>query len=218
MLDALPPRAFFRFELPIHYSAKGMPCDGTLRKWTPKYQLPALAEVDGAEPFADVYAAWNDDHLYFAVDVPQRTTKLRCDPQAWWKGDGIRLCIDTRDTRDNKRATRYCHFIYVLPSGGGSDKQAPIVGQHRMSRSKEPPPAIDTSKIPVAAHIQRNRYAIEVAIPGQCLSGWQPSEHPRIGIFYKVKDLQHGPQHLSATDELGWNVDPSSWATGVLVR
>jgi hypothetical protein len=37
-------------------------------------------------------------------------------------------------------------------------------------------------------------------------------------VFYKVKDTQRGDQHLSVDDELGWNVDPSTWATGVLVK
>jgi hypothetical protein len=72
--------------------------------------------------------------------------------------------------------------------------------------------------IKVAAQIGRQGYSLEVALPGACLHGWDPVEHPRIGVYYKVKDTQLGSQHLSADDELGWNVDPSTWATGVLVK
>jgi len=61
-------------------------------------------------------------------------------------------------------------------------------------------------------------YRIEVAIPTGCLNGFDPLEHPRIGIFYKIKDTQLGEQFLYASDELGWNSDPSIWATGVLTR
>jgi hypothetical protein len=216
MLNELPRRALFQFELPLRQLARRPPLDGTLRGWPKDSRLPAFIELEDQAPFADVYAGWSDDGLFFAFDVPQRTQPLRCDLTNWWKADGLRLCVDTRDARDIRRATRFCHFFYVLPTGGGGDRKAPVVGLHRMSRSKEPPPPVDPSLVKVAVRMAARRYAIEVAVPGACLFGWDPAEHPRIGIYYKIKDLQHGSQHLTVPDELGWNVDPSTWATAVL--
>ncbi|MBI5865060.1 MAG: hypothetical protein HZB38_11250 [Planctomycetes bacterium] len=217
MLDQLPHRALLRFEVPVHYMPRAPRLDGGVAKWS-RYLAPPLIELDGQPAFADVYWGWNEDGFYAAFDVPNRSGPPRCDTQAWWKLDGVRLCIDTRDARENKRATRFCHFFYVLPTGGGRNREDPIVGTHRMSRAKEPPPAVDVEKIRVASHVESRRYMIELAIPGECLNGWNPAEHPRIGLFYKVKDTRLGEQHLSATDDLGWNADPSTWATGVLVR
>lgn len=218
MLEGLPYRALFRFELPIHYCARPPLTDGDISKWARKYLVPPLVEIDDEDPIADVYWAWNEHGFFAAFDVPNRRGRLSCDPKHWYKGDGLRLCIDTRDTRDVKRATRFCHFFYILPVGGGKDGKRPIVGTHRMSRAKEPPPNVDIRKIKLAAHVTRTGYSLEIAIPATCLSGWNPAEHPRIGIFYKVKDTQLGSQHLCADDEMGWNADPSTWATGVLVR
>jgi hypothetical protein len=218
MLDLLPRRAFFSFELPIPYLARPPRVNGDVSKWPQKCLVPPLVELEDQEPLADVYWAWNDGGLHVAFDVPNRSGKPHCDPRHWWKGDGLRLCIDTRDARDIKRATRFCHFFYFLPLGGGPDGSRPVVGTHRMSRAKEPPPAIDVSRISVAAHVDRRGYTLEAAIPGTCLNGWNPADHVRIGIYYKVKDLQLGSQHLSSDDDLGWNADPSTWATGVLVR
>lgn len=218
MLHALPKRALFRFELPIYYVARPPPVDGDVSKWASKYVVPPLVQIEGEEPVADVYWAWNEDGFYAAFDVPNRTSPPRCDAQRWWKGDGVRLCLDTRDARDIKRATRFCHFFYALSLKGGADGKAALVGTHRMSRAKEPPPAIDVSKIKVASLVERTRYGLELAIPAACLHGWDPVEHPRLGVFYKIKDAQLGSQHLSTDDDLGWNVDPSTWATGVLVR
>jgi hypothetical protein len=215
MIEVLPRRALFRFEFPIHYRAGPVPIDGSMRKWTAKHLLPPLIELEDRPAFADVYAAWNQDYLFVAFDVPDRRGALHCDRDAWWKHDGVRVCIDTRDARDIKRATRFCHFLYLLPTGGGSGNQ-PVVGVHRMSRAKEPPPNVDVRRIKVGAQIERRGYALEAAIPAACLNGWDPAEHPRIGFFYKVKDTCHGAQHLTVDDELGWNVDPSTWATAVL--
>ena len=218
MIDALPRRAFFRFELPIQYHEGSPRIDGSMRKWKAKYRLPPLIELEDDPAFADVYAAWNEDGLFVAFDVPQRKGSLDCDTTAWWKKNGLRVCVDTRDARDIKRATRFCHFFYLLPTGGGTTRKQPVVGFHRMSRAKEPPPSVDVSRIKVAAQIDRHGYSLETAIPAACLNGWDPTEHPRIGFFYKVKDTHHGDQHLTVNDDLGWNVDPSTWATAVLVR
>lgn len=218
MLEAIPARAFFRFEFPLHYWQRGPRIDGNLHKWPSEPLLPTLCEIDGQAAFADVYGAWNENGLYFAFDVPGRRGLPSCDVAQWWKKDGLRLCIDTRDARDVKRGTRYCHFFYILPVGGGRDKRGPIIGHHRMSRAKEHPLNADTSRIEIASAVDARGYQVELAIPGDALTGFDPAEHPRIGLFYKVKDTQLGSQTLSATDELGWNVDPSQWATAVLSR
>lgn len=218
MIDSLPRRAFFRFEFPIRHLERMPSIDGSIRKWDAKYLLPPLVELEDEPAFADVYAAWNGDYLFIAFDIPDRRGMLHCERAAWWKHDGIRICVDTRDARDIKRATRFCHFFYILPTGGGSNRKQPVVGWHRMSRAKEPPPNVDVSRIKVGVQIERRGYSLEAAIPAACLNGWNPAEHARIGFFYKVKDTCHGAQHLTVDDELGWNVDPSTWATGVLVR
>jgi len=218
MLNELPKRAFFRFEFPIRHIARPPHIDGSMRKWSEKYLLPPLAELEEVEVFADVYAAWCEEHLFVAFDVPQRRGVPRCDVEKWWKHDGLRLCIDTRDARDVKRGTRFCHFFYLLPTGGGGDRKQPVVGLHRMSRAKAPAPGVDVGKIKLGVQIERTGYSMEAAFPAACLNGWDPRDHRRIGFFYKVSDMHHGDQHLSADDESGWNVDPSTWATAVLVK
>lgn len=222
MLETLPLRAYFQFEFPLHYLDTPV-LDGHVKKWSEGHLLPPLVVLEehdthDAEPIADVYAGWNEDGLIFGFDVPDRPGKLSGDSKDWWKHDGVRICVDTRDTRDLKRATRFCHLFYALPVGGGADKKSPIVGQQRMSRSKEPPPSVDTRRIRVATNIQRGQWYLEVLLPGSCLNGWDPAEHPRIGLYYKLKDLRLGTQQFAAEDELGWDVDPSLWPTAILTR
>jgi len=218
MIHVLPKRALFRFELTVPHLPRAPKVDGNLREWTAAHRIPSLVELEGEAPIADAYWGWNEDFLAVAFDVPQRSGRPVCDAKSWWKKDGIRVCVDTRDARDVRRATRFCHLFYILPTGGGPRRNDPVVGIHRMSRAKEPPPPVDVARIRLGVQVRANGYAVEAVLPADVLNGWRPAEHPRIGFFYKVKDTQLGAQHLTATDELGWNVDPSSWATAVLAR
>ena len=219
MLDAICRRAFFGFELPIRHIAKPPRIDGTLRDWHKSHLLPALAEIEDAEEsIGNVYAAWNEAGFYVAFENEHFSGPLRCDPAKWWEGDGVRVCIDTRDARDIKRGTRHCHFFYLLPAGGGRTKKEPIVNLSGLTRAKESPPAIDVAEIQRGVHIERGYLGIELGIPASCLHGWDPIEHPRIGFFYKFQDSRRGSQTLTVSDDLGWHADPGMWATGVLVR
>ncbi|QOJ15454.1 MAG: hypothetical protein HRU75_12755 [Planctomycetia bacterium] len=215
MIEALPKRAFFRFEVAVRARAFSK-FTAEARKWEVRHMLPPLIEVEERPPLADVYAGWDAEGMQFLFDVPGRTTPFACQPDTWWHGDGVRICIDTRDARDVRRQTRYCHFFYILPTGGGSQRRSPIVGTHRMSHARETPPPCDTTLIDVQVDARRRGYALAVRIPASCLHGWDPQEHRRIGLFYKLNDMQLGAQTLSATDEMGWNQDPSTWATAVL--
>jgi hypothetical protein len=218
MIEAICRRAFFRYELPVHYAARPPLLDGDARKWARRYRLPALAEIEGTPLFADVFMAWNEEGLYAAFEVTGRRGPPQVDTVRWWEQDGFRLCIATREANDIKRATRYCHFFYLLPAGGGVGRRQPVVGLHRMSHAKEASAGVDVSEIRLAAHVARTWYSFEVAIPASCLTGWDPVDHARIGLFCKVNDIYSGSQTLTVDDELGWNVDPSTWATAVLMR
>jgi hypothetical protein len=218
MIDELPMRALMRLELPIRYKAKAPLLTGDTSRWSDDHLVPPLCEIDGQAAESRVWWAWNEDHLFVAFNVKCGNRRPMCDTTHWWKKDGLRLCIDTRDARDIRRATRWCRFFYFLPTGGGSKRNQPVAGTHRMSRAKEPAPAIDVSKIRMGVRIHAYRYELEAAIPAACLIGWDPVEHPRIGIFYKIKSIAAASQNLTVTDDLGWNVDPSTWATGVLTK
>lgn len=218
MLELIPRRALFRYELPIRRLARAPRIDGDVRKWSAEHLVPPLVEIEGKRPVADVYWGWNEEFFAVAFDVPDRRAFPEVDTEQWWKRDGFRLCLSTRDVIDARRGTRFCHFFYFLAVGGGRDRSKPIVGHTKLSRSKEPPPVVDVSQVHVASIVDRRRVMLEALIPASCLNGWDPADHPRVGVFYKVRDGQVGDQHLTVGDDLGWNSDPSTWATGLLVE
>ena len=61
-------------------------------------------------------------------------------------------------------------------------------------------------------------YTLEATIPAECLAGFDPGEHPRIGFYYMLEDHEHGQQYLTVGDELHWWIDPSLWPAAKLTR
>jgi hypothetical protein len=211
----VPNRFLFDFEIPLSYRSKAPRLDGGLSGWTDAERLPNLEELDGRKSFADVWACWNDAGLFFACEVQNKQTPLQCDPKSFWTGDNLRICTDMRDARTNRRATRYCQQFYFLPAGGGKKGDMPVAGVNPIKRARENA-AHPGGVLEVASKISRTGYTMEVHLPASCLSGFDPAEHPRIGLYYLLEDADHGQQYLTVGDELSWYIDPSTWATAVL--
>lgn len=217
MNTLVPNRLLFRFEFPIRYR-KSPVIDGDLSDWSDEFLVPDFSGLDGATSFGKIYLAWNETGLFIACDVRGRRGPFQCDPKSFWKGDNLRLCTDMRDTRDIKRGSRYCQQFYFLPAGGGSNGRAPVAGAAKLVRATEHAPPVSPGVIQVAAERDQGRYSLEGHIPAEALAGFDPNEHPRIGVYTVLEDTQLGQQHLTVGDDLNWYIDPSTWATGVLTR
>ncbi len=218
MTALVPNRFLFDFSFALAYRAKLPKIDGELKNWTDAERLPSLGELDNQEDFAQLWACWNDDGLAIACSVFKKRQRLRCDPKRYWEGDNLRLCLDMRDTRNIRRATRFCQQFYFLPTGGGRSKKEPVAGVGRLQRAREDAPKVPTEDIQVASSVSATGYKLEAVIPAHCLGGFDPAEHPRIGFYYLVEDGDHGQQCLTVGDDLSWNIDPSTWATARLER
>lgn len=216
MTALVPNRFLFDFEFPLHYRSVLPKIDGGLEGWTNDDRLPELSELDGREEFADVWACWNETGIAIACRVTGKRRPLRCDPRTFWKSDNLRLCTDMRDARSNKRATRFCQQFFFLPAGGGRNGNDAVVGVTRIQRAREDAPSIPVERIEIASRVTRTGYTLEAHVPAECLSGFDPVEHPRIGFYYMLEDREHGQQYLTVGDDLYWYVDPSTWATVVL--
>jgi len=218
MSTLVPNRFLFDFAITLRYR-KDMPTiDGSLSGWTDAERLPLLGEIDGQKDFADVWACWSEAGIALACRVTGKRLKLRCDPVRFWEGDNVRLCLDMRDTRNIKRATRFCQQFFFLPTGGGRRKSEPVCGVNSINRAREEAPPVPVEKIRVASRVLSSSYTLEALIPAECLSGFDPAEHPRIGFYYLIEDADHGQQYLTVGDDLYWHIDPSTWATARLAR
>ncbi|UCF34434.1 MAG: hypothetical protein JSV78_03850 [Phycisphaerales bacterium] len=218
-MNALVPNRFlFDFEFPLRYRPAPIVIDGDEGKWSDEELLPRLGEIDGREDFAEAWACWNETGLYFACRVTGRKRPLRCDPKGFWLGDNVRICTDMRDARSIKRATRACQQFFLTPIGGGASGKEPVAGVNKFKRARDDAPPIDPDEIEIASRVTKTAYTLEAHIPANCLSGFDPVDHPRIGFYYIIEDRDRGQQYLTVGDDLYWYVDPSTWASAVLAR
>jgi hypothetical protein len=216
MAGLVPNRFLFRFELSILRWKGEVRIDGDLEKWPSRYELPPLHLLDEQRGFGSVYLAWCDDGLLVACRVEGKRGTPYCDPVRFRQSDHLRVMTDMRDSRDARRATRFCQQFYLMPAGGGFGGREPLAGAAHVARATHDAPLPPPGSIAIAARTFPGGYTLEAHLPARVLAGFDPHEHPRIGFFYILEDRELGQQSLTIGDDLNWWCDPSTWTTAVL--
>lgn len=218
MVDGLTPRAFFQYRVPMKRAPSKLRIDGSLGEWTGKHRLPNLTAIDGGREFADIYAGWSEGGLSMGLHVGNKK-KMNHNERNGLKSEVLILWIDTRDARDIHRATRFCHSMRIYPHGSGPKKSLPLVRKQRVTWQPElQPPGFDIKKVQVASVIEKKSYSLELHIPGSILHGFDPAEHPSLGLYVQVMDQEHGEQFWPYPAPLPFWQDPSLWAAVEMER
>ena len=174
-------------------------------------RIENFAAIDGTKNFADVRIARNEHGLGFQVTVRGKEQPLSADAGKPKLSDGVTLWIDTRDARAGHRASRTCHQFHFLPTGGGADKDEPAFVPAKIHRALQDAPLAQASAVPFRCEMIKGGYHIEAFLSSTALTGFDPDEHPRLGIFYAVRDSELGEQTLSVGHEFPFAEDPSLW-------
>ena len=212
----VPPTMLYRFALPCQ-KLKGKWSAKTGVKLNEDHILPPMGALDGRMTFADVRTAWAEDGLYFDVNVANKQQSVWCRETQLIESDGFQVWIDTRDTHNVHRATRFCHWFLFLPNGGGSKRDQPIATMLRINRAKDDPKTINQVKPQLIAKEKLDGYQLKIHVPSRALGGWNTDEHTKIGFNYSVIDREMGCQTLAIGPEFPISEDPSLWQTLELV-
>lgn len=210
------PRFLFRFSAPLYYRASLWSDAGV--GLSEKYRLPDLCKLDTQRPLADVRMAWNEQGLAFTAEVSGKRQSLWCRPSRLEESDGLQLWIDTRATHTVHRASRFCQRLVFLPAGSGREQKSPTADQLLIHRARENAHPIRPSALTVRSQLRRDGYLLEGMIPADALTGFEPTEHPRLGFTYALYDRELGLQTFSTGTAIPYEEDPSTWATLDLVR
>lgn len=212
--NLLPSRFLFRFSAPIRYrKALAGPRRAPLDE---SFRLVNLGELEGQRAWADVRAAWSEEGLLFSIQVSGKRQPLWCRATRPEDSDSVQLWLDTRDVHTVHRASRFCHQFLFLPSGAGPKGDQPLVIMAPIHRAKENPKPIASNALTVRSEKRSDGYLLEALIPAEALTGFDPSEHPRLGFTYAIQDRELGRQTFSIGSEMPFEEDPSLWATLIL--
>ncbi|MCL4855375.1 MAG: hypothetical protein KJZ78_28770, partial [Bryobacteraceae bacterium] len=175
----LPTRFLFRFAAPC------LRWEGT---WSAKvvllpdsHRLPSLGQMEGQREFADFRAGWNDAGLYFSVTVENKKHALWCRENKLEDSDGVQLWIDTRDTHNIHRASRFCHRFVFLAAGGGRQLSEPVADQLLVDRARENAQPVRPGWLKTASKVSKTGYQMSMHIPAAALTGFNPVDHPKLG-------------------------------------
>lgn len=219
-MPALVPNRFLvRVCHPCRY-VKAMPAaDGDALLDLPETaRLDNFAALDGGTNFADVRVAWNELGLGVQVTVTGKDQDPAGDADKPRSSDGLALWIDTRDARSGHRASRFCHQFHFLPVGGGPDKDDAVVVPAKINRALQDAPLCDPTDVAFRATRLKRGYRLEAFLTAAVLTGFDPDQHPRLGIYYHVRDAELGDQYLGVNADFPFADDPSLWDVLELAR
>jgi hypothetical protein len=212
----LAPTFLFRFSVPCLYQKDVWPAGGL--NLDEKFRIPSFGELEGRAIFADVRGAWSERGFSFWVQVAGKRQMPWCRDSRLEDSDGVSVWIDTRNTKDIHRASRFCHRFAFLPAGGGRRLEEPVAAPMPINRAKEHPKPPGAGSLQVLSEIQPGGYRLQAHIPASALTGFDPDEHPKIGFAYAVIDRELGWQTFTVGPEFPFVEDPSLWGELELVR
>ena len=215
MTTPLLPQAFwFRLSVPCR-RVDGLPKTGPKRllDLPGSCRVPQTARLDGREPWAEVRAAWNPDGLALAVEAEGKIGDLGSDdrPEGQY---GLLVWVDTRDTRDVSRATRFCHrFEAKLVKGLGKSGVSVKVQQKAIARAVADAPLSKPDAVAARAEVSKTGWRLEMFLPASVLNGFDPETNRRLGFNYLVLDPDRVPEALGVGREFPVGENPSLWST-----
>jgi hypothetical protein len=213
MADMLLPQAFwFRLALPCQRVDDLPRPSGRLLDLPASCALPETTRLDGRVPTADLRVAWNPRGLAIAVEA--KAGPIASDPFRPEGSDGLQVWVDTRDTRDVHRATRFCHrFTATLARPGrGKDlhvtlKQTPI---HRAIA--DAPLARPEAVLSRAGRLD-DGWWLELFLTAEALHGFDPETNRRLGFAFQVVDPDGQDQFVGVGRDFPIGEDPSLRST-----
>jgi hypothetical protein len=212
MSSLLPHRFLFRYALPVCYDGK-LPRPGKkLLGLSADFALADFAELDEAPSIGHLRLAWNEKGLGISVEVKGKKRPLQCDSRSPETSDGLRVFIDTRNTQNIHRASRYCQQFYLLPADGPGEPD-PVCVPVPIMRAREEAPRPNLAEIRLAADASKSGYLVEAWLPASVLFGYDPEAQPRLGFYYALHDAELGDQYLTVGPDFPFAVDPSLWCT-----
>jgi len=179
----------------------------------PSSALPDFGQLEGSASWAQVRVGWNPQGLGFMV-VADGLSVEQLDVDRPEGFADVHFWIDTRDTRDVSRATRFCHhFLVKLTKQSFRGKLEAEVFQRPIARAVADAPIYRGDLISAVAEMTKSGWGLELFLPAQALNGFDPETNRRLGFAYQISDRVRPDQFLGIGREFPVGENPGLWAT-----
>ncbi len=171
--------------------------------------VPDLKPLDGGAPWAEVRLGWNAGGLGIAVVASGLTSQHLTERRP--EGFAVaQFWVDTRDTRNVSRATKFCHrFVVRLDRGESRGRLEAQVTPRPIPRAVAEAPMARSDDIPVRAELSRASWGLELFLPAQVLNGFDPETNRRLGFAYQITDFLRDDQFLGVGRDFPIAENPS---------
>ncbi len=210
MTQLFDPALLFRMQL--------RPVRTALKFGAVNWRLPDEAElpgfgssISGQDSFARLRVAISDTALFVSAYVTGKQKALWCRDTMLEDSDGLHLWIDTRNSRDVHRATRFCQRLVFAPMGRGAKYAQACAGWVPINRAKENSKPPGEKQLSVQSVVAKNGYEIHAAVAWNGLTGFDRNDFPVIGFYAAVIDRELGWQSLGLAPPYPVAEDPSIW-------
>lgn len=221
----IPPDFYFEIEnqahrfddLPGELNRPGKMC--ALPK---SCRIVSSSDLAGEPDWADVRCGWSPKGLGFVFDYPglarAKTGTVRLD--VW---------IDTRNTRNIHRGTRFCHqfrlefdpTVTINRKRAGNESMAPgaEVSQIRINRALADAPVADRTTVftDLLLNPAAGGFRLALFLSDGALNGYDPEVNRSLGLAYRLSAPNRERQRLGPGMEFPVPEDPSLWTVLQLV-
>jgi hypothetical protein len=178
--------------------------------------LPDFGELEGRSSWSRVRVGYNATGLGVGFEVLDKAGPISPEPGRSSGVDGVQVWIDTRDTRNVHRATRFCHrFSASIGPGAGRALEVEVV-QKPIARAVADAPMAKAGAIQSRSERTLSGWRLELFFPSEVLNGFDPETNRRLGFAYQVTDPDRGDTFLGVGREFPIGEDPSLWSTLLL--
>ncbi len=213
MSSVVPHPFLMRYSIPISRIEAPDLSAGRMLGFEHATELPFLGEIAGDEAFARVKVGWNEAGIGLAMDVAEKTNPLRPNKPMPIEADGLQVWIDTRNTQNIHRASRFCHHFCLVAADSDGPNAKPYGQQLQIARAREDTVIAPQKDIIVRVQEKDDSYLLEAWLPAKILTGFDPEANTALGFYYQVRDAQLGDQFLTVDRDFPYRSDPSTWST-----
>jgi hypothetical protein len=169
--------------------------------------------LNGQPPWAEVRAAWSSDGLAIQIEAEGRPRP----PGALDRPEsatGATIWVDTRDTRDVSRATKFCHrFEARLVPRSGRSAMTVDFRQRPIARALADAPLSGPDDLQARAELSKRGWRLGLFLTAGALHGFDPETNRRLGFAYQISDPAREDQFLGVGREFPLGENPSLWST-----